>query len=83
MEHLETLIAQVNSLQLKLSEGIKDSDSEELTSFLIQLMRGKEVAIPNGPTGALGKRIENIFFNAQRVIHFAISDRGVLNFKLT
>lgn len=67
MEHLETLIAQVNSLQLKLSDGSKGPDDEELTSFLVQLMRGKEVTIPNGPSGAIGKRIENIFFDAQKV----------------
>ena len=64
IEAIETLIAQVNSLQLKLADG--DTDSE-LTSFIVQLMRGKEVSVPSGPRGALGARITKMFSDAQKV----------------
>ncbi|XP_076182491.1 RAB3 GTPase activating protein subunit 1 isoform X2 [Ptiloglossa arizonensis] len=63
IEGVEVLVAQVNSLQHKL--GDKD-DSKEFTSFLIQLMRGKEVAVPGGNRGNIGGRIKTMFQEAQK-----------------
>lgn len=65
IEGVEALIAQVNSLQHKL--GAND-DSKEFTSFLIQLMRGKEVNVPGGSRGNIGSRITTMFRNAQKVL---------------
>ena len=67
IESVETLIAQVNSLQLKLSDNDGDAQDKELTAFVVQLMRGKEVSVPSGPRGALGNRISKMFADAQKV----------------
>lgn len=63
IEGVEPLIAQVNSLQHKLGGS---TDSKELTSFLVQLMRGKEVAVPGGSRGNIGQRIITMFYEAQK-----------------
>lgn len=64
IEGVEALVAQVNSLQHKLGGT---NDSKEFTSFLIQLMRGKEVSVPGGSRGDIGSRITTMFRDAQRV----------------
>lgn len=64
---MEALVAQVNSLQHKLG----GKDSKEFTSFLIQLMRGKEVSVPGGSSGDIGTRIIMMFHDAQKVTIFA------------
>ncbi|KAJ8680943.1 hypothetical protein QAD02_016730 [Eretmocerus hayati] len=66
IENVETLITQVNSLQLKLMDGDVDSGDKDLTSFLIQLMRGREVSVPSGSRGSIGARITKMFFDAQK-----------------
>ena len=65
VERAEALIAQYNSLELKLTT--KNSDDKELASFVAQLMQGKEVCVPNGPRGYLGTRITKMFCDAQKV----------------
>ncbi|XP_076631744.1 RAB3 GTPase activating protein subunit 1 isoform X1 [Colletes latitarsis] len=61
---VEALVAQVNSLQHKLGGN---NDSKQFTSFLIQLMRGKEVEVPGGSSGTIGGcRIITMFRDAQR-----------------
>lgn len=67
IESVEALVAQVNSLQHKLG----GKDSKEFTSFLIQLMRGKEVSVPGGSRGDIGTRIITMFHDAQKVTIFA------------
>ncbi|XP_017884521.1 rab3 GTPase-activating protein catalytic subunit isoform X2 [Ceratina calcarata] len=62
IEGVEALVAQVNSLQHKLGRNV---DSKEFTSFLIQLMRGKEVDVPGGARGDIGSRITTMFRDAQ------------------
>lgn len=64
VESVEALVAQVNSLQHKLGGN---HDSKEFTSFLIQLMRGKEVIVPGGSRGDIGPRITTMFRDAQKV----------------
>lgn len=64
IESVEALVAQVNSLQHKLGGN---NDSKEFTSFLIQLMRGKEVSVPGGSRGDIGTRITTMFRDAQKV----------------
>ncbi|XP_014601093.1 PREDICTED: rab3 GTPase-activating protein catalytic subunit isoform X1 [Polistes canadensis] len=66
IEGVEALVAQVNSLQLKLGGS---DDSKEFTSFLIELMRGKEVVVPNGSRGNIGARIMSMFRDAQKAAH--------------
>ncbi|XP_015600324.1 rab3 GTPase-activating protein catalytic subunit [Cephus cinctus] len=66
IEGVEALVAQVNSLQHKLGGN---TDSKELTSFLVQLMRGKEVIVPGGSTGYIGTRITTMFREAQKAVH--------------
>lgn len=61
---MEALVAQVNSLQHKLGGN---NDSKEFTSFLIQLMRGKEVSVPGGSRSDIGTRIITMFYDAQKV----------------
>lgn len=61
---MEALVAQVNSLQHKLGG---DKKSKEFTTFLIQLMRGKEVSVPGGSKGDIGSRIMAMFRDAQKV----------------
>lgn len=51
-------------MQLKLGGS---DDSKEFTSFLIELMRGKEVFVPDGPRGKIGARIMSMFRDAQKV----------------
>ncbi|XP_017758239.1 PREDICTED: rab3 GTPase-activating protein catalytic subunit isoform X2 [Eufriesea mexicana] len=63
IEGVEALVAQVNSLQHKLGDN---NDSKEFTSFLIQLMRGKEVEVPDGSRGNIGSRITTMFRDAQK-----------------
>ncbi|XP_029053343.1 rab3 GTPase-activating protein catalytic subunit [Osmia bicornis bicornis] len=63
IEGIEALVAQVNSLQHKLGGN---DDSKEFTSFLIQLMRGKEVEVPGGSRGNIGSRITTMFRDAQK-----------------
>lgn len=58
-------MAQVTSLQHKFCG---DEQSKELTAFIIQLMRGKEVAIYGGARGTIGQRITAMFRDAQKVI---------------
>ncbi|KAL6266273.1 hypothetical protein P5V15_003133 [Pogonomyrmex californicus] len=70
IENVEALVAQVNSLQHKL--GGKN-DSKEFTSFLIQLMRGKEVSVPGGSRGDIGARITTMFRDAQKAAHMMTS----------
>jgi len=60
----------VNSLQHKLGGS---TDSKEFTTFLIQLMRGKEVSVPGGSRGDIGARITTMFRDAQKVTITAIS----------
>lgn len=67
---MEALVAQVNSLQHKLGGN---NDSQEFTSFLVQLMRGKEVSVPGGSRGDIGSRITAMFRDAQMVDTFPIS----------
>lgn len=43
------------------------NNSKEFTSFLVQLMRGKEVPVPDGSTGYVGSRITAMFYEAQKV----------------
>lgn len=62
---MEALVAQVNSLQHKLGGN---NDSKEFTSFLIQLMRGKEVDVPGGSNGNIASRITTMFRDAQKVL---------------
>ncbi|XP_058804801.1 rab3 GTPase-activating protein catalytic subunit [Phymastichus coffea] len=70
IEILETLIAQVKSLQLKLAPaGESHSHDEEFTSFLVQLMRSKEVSVPKASAGPLGNRITSMFFEAQKAAY--------------
>ncbi|CAB0044783.1 unnamed protein product [Trichogramma brassicae] len=77
MESVETLVAQMNSLQLKLSDNEGDAQDKELQAFVVQLMRGKEVSVPNGPRGALGNRISKMFSDAQKVPQFYFyTDQG-------
>lgn len=64
---MEALVAQVNSLQHKLGDN---DDSKEFTSFLIQLMRGKEVEVLGGSRGNIGSRIITMFKDAQKVQNF-------------
>lgn len=70
IESVEALVAQVNSLQHKLG----GKDSKEFTSFLIQLMRGKEVSVPGGSRGDIGARITMMFRDAQKVVVFTSHD---------
>lgn len=65
---MEALVAQVNSLQHKLGGN---NDSKEFISFLIQLMRGKEVNVPGGFRGDIATRITTMFRDAQRVREFS------------
>jgi len=67
IESVEALVAQVNSLQHKLGGN---NDSKEFISFLIQLMRGKEVSVPGDPRGDIGARIMTMFRDAQKVTIF-------------
>ncbi|KAL6427603.1 hypothetical protein ACFW04_008819 [Cataglyphis niger] len=69
IESVEALVAQVNSLQHKLG----GKDSKEFTSFLIQLMRGKEVSVPGGSRGDIGARITTMFRDAQKAAHMMTS----------
>ncbi|XP_029166828.1 rab3 GTPase-activating protein catalytic subunit [Nylanderia fulva] len=69
VESVEALVAQVNSLQHKLG----GKDSKEFTSFLIQLMRGKEVSVPGGSRGDIGARITTMFRDAQKAAHMMTS----------
>lgn len=64
IEGIEALVAQADSLQHKL--GGKNQ-SKEFTSFLVQLMRGKEVLVPEGSRGYVGSRITSMFLEAQKV----------------
>ncbi|EGI65936.1 Rab3 GTPase-activating protein catalytic subunit, partial [Acromyrmex echinatior] len=70
IESVEALVAQVNSLQHKLGGN---NDSKEFTSFLIQLMRGKEVSVPGGSRGDIGARITTMFRDAQKAAHMMTS----------
>ncbi|KAK2582514.1 hypothetical protein KPH14_004812 [Odynerus spinipes] len=70
IEGVEALVAQVNSLQLKLGGG---DSSKEFTKFLIELMRGKEVSVPDGPRGHIGTRIMTMFRDAQKAAHMMTS----------
>ncbi|XP_020283116.1 rab3 GTPase-activating protein catalytic subunit [Pseudomyrmex gracilis] len=70
LESVEALVAQVNSLQHKLGGN---NDSKELTSFLIQLMRGKEVSVPGGSRGDIGTRIITMFHDAQKAANMMTS----------
>ncbi|XP_019887701.2 rab3 GTPase-activating protein catalytic subunit isoform X2 [Ooceraea biroi] len=70
VESVEALVAQVNSLQHKLGGN---TDSKEFTSFLIQLMRGKEVSVPGGSRGNIGARITTMFRDAQKAAHMMTS----------
>ena len=68
----EGLIEQAKSLQHKLGENC---DAKEITSFVIQLIRGKEVSVPNGSRGSIGSQIIQLFCDAQKVkiiifVHF-------------
>nr|XP_033333565.1 rab3 GTPase-activating protein catalytic subunit isoform X1 [Megalopta genalis] len=63
IEGVEALVAQVNSLQRKLGGN---DESKEFTSFLVQLMRGKEVEVPDGSRGDIGSRISTMFREAQK-----------------
>ncbi|XP_017796129.1 PREDICTED: rab3 GTPase-activating protein catalytic subunit isoform X3 [Habropoda laboriosa] len=63
IEGVEALVAQVNSLQHKLDGN---DDSKEFTSFLIQLMRGKEVEVPGGSRGNIASQITTMFRDAQK-----------------
>ncbi|XP_011173080.1 rab3 GTPase-activating protein catalytic subunit [Solenopsis invicta] len=70
IESVEALVAQVNSLQHKLGGN---NDSKEFTSFLIQLMRGKEVSVPGGSRGDIGARIITMFRDAQKAAYMMTS----------
>ncbi|KYM94324.1 PREDICTED: rab3 GTPase-activating protein catalytic subunit isoform X1 [Cyphomyrmex costatus] len=70
IESVEALVAQVNSLQHKLGGN---NDSKEFTSFLIQLMRGKEVSVPGCSRGDIGARITTMFHDAQKAAHMMTS----------
>ncbi|XP_076283698.1 RAB3 GTPase activating protein subunit 1 [Lasioglossum baleicum] len=63
IEGVEALVAQVNSLQHKLGGN---DESKEFTSFIIQLMRGKEVEVPGGSRGNIASRITTMFRDAQK-----------------
>lgn len=63
IESVEALVAQINSLYHKLCT---DDNSSELTSFIVQLMRGKEVMVPSGSRGIVAKRIIAMFRDAQK-----------------
>ncbi|XP_032690945.1 rab3 GTPase-activating protein catalytic subunit isoform X2 [Odontomachus brunneus] len=73
IEGVEALVAQVNSLQHKLGGN---NDSKEFISFLIQLMRGKEVNVPGGSRGDIASRITTMFRDAQRAAHMMTSTSG-------
>lgn len=64
IENVETVVAQANSLQLKL---VGNQESNELITFLKQVMRDKEVKVPGGASGTVGTRITNMFSDAQKV----------------
>ncbi|XP_051158910.1 rab3 GTPase-activating protein catalytic subunit [Leptopilina boulardi] len=68
LEVEEGLIEQVKSLQSKFAENC---DKQEVTSFVMQLMRGKEVSVPNGSRGNIGTEIIKLFCEAQKVSHTA------------
>ncbi|XP_048506287.1 rab3 GTPase-activating protein catalytic subunit isoform X3 [Athalia rosae] len=70
IEGIEALVAQANSLQHKLGG---QHHSKEFTAFLIQLMRGKEVSVPDGPRGYVGSRITSMFYEAQKAAHMMTS----------
>ncbi|XP_031828496.1 RAB3 GTPase activating protein subunit 1 isoform X2 [Nomia melanderi] len=65
IESVEALVAQVSSLQHKLGGN---NESKEFTSFLIQLMRGKEVEVPGGSRGNIASRITTMFREAQKAV---------------
>lgn len=70
---MEVLVEQVNSLLHKLGDT---DESKEFTSFIIQLMRGKEVKVPDGSKGNIRSRITTMFRDAQEVY-----TKIILNFK--
>ncbi|XP_014211010.1 rab3 GTPase-activating protein catalytic subunit isoform X2 [Copidosoma floridanum] len=70
IESIESLIAQFNSLRLKLTDSNGDKD---LTSFIGQLMHNREVSVPNGPRGAIGARITKMFSDAQKAAYMTNS----------
>lgn len=67
----ECLIEQVKSLQSKFAENC---DEKEVTSFVAQLMRGKEVSVPNGSRGNIGSEIIKLFCEAQKVSNYIFID---------
>ncbi|XP_015108534.1 rab3 GTPase-activating protein catalytic subunit isoform X2 [Diachasma alloeum] len=70
IESVEALIAQINSLQHKLCG---DDHSKEMSSFITQLMREKEVSVPGGARGYVGSRITDMFRDAQKAGHMITS----------
>lgn len=64
IEGIEALVAQANSLQHKLCGN---DDCKEFASFIVQLMRSKEVSVPGGARGNIGSRITTMFRDAQKV----------------
>ncbi|XP_033229238.1 rab3 GTPase-activating protein catalytic subunit [Belonocnema kinseyi] len=66
IETEEGLVEQVKSLQHKFGENC---DSKEILLFVMQLMTGKEVSVPNGSRGSIGSQITKLFCEAQKVSH--------------
>lgn len=64
IESVEVLIAQVNSLHHKFCGN---EDSKEIISFIIELMRGKEVIVEGGSKRIIGQSIATMFNDAQKV----------------
>ncbi|XP_046465312.1 rab3 GTPase-activating protein catalytic subunit [Neodiprion pinetum] len=74
IEGIEALVAQANSLQRKLG-GL--NQTKEFTGFLVQLMREKEVPVPDALWEYVRSRITSMFYEAQKAAHMMTSVKNI------
>jgi len=63
----EAKVSQLKSLREKFEDDSFADKKEELSKFLCDILKLKEVEVPDGPTGIFGQKIRNMFLQAQQV----------------
>uniref|UniRef100_A0A8D8V0Z5 Rab3 GTPase-activating protein catalytic subunit n=1 Tax=Cacopsylla melanoneura TaxID=428564 RepID=A0A8D8V0Z5_9HEMI len=64
--HIEALVSQYHSLHLKLSPDSNDSSTQQFLADLV-MNPSAIITVPEGPHGVIGKRISQMFYEAQKV----------------
>ncbi|XP_059472784.1 rab3 GTPase-activating protein catalytic subunit [Neocloeon triangulifer] len=65
----EMKVVQFNSIEEKFQDESFADRASDLKKFLCDLLRQKEVEVPDGPTGVFGQKLRNMFLQAQKAAH--------------